>query len=404
MNKHSILLRIILFFFLALVATTALFKVIYDHEFISERENLRVHYHHVAMSVMRWKIGESTYEELLEALKKDKISVVEDMKLYDELKGFKKFDTVSCAKGDFHLYEKNASRYVIVPPEVANMLLMDLNTKSVNVNYVWWLYTAFVLIMLLLFLSIAISLYPLKHLQLQIHNFGEGNVDIDFSSSRRDEIAEVSNEFNKAAKKIRDILQARIIFLRNITHECKTPITNGKLALEFIEESKSKDVLNKVFTRLELLLKEFVHIEEITATEQKLTKKFYQLTDILDQAADMLFLEPGSIKNNFSKERVEVNFELFTIVFKNLIDNALKYSKGNDFYIKSDENSIHFCSLGEEMDETLEYYLQPFTKGEMKSSESFGLGLYIVDAILKKHDYTLSYKYKNGYNCFTINI
>ena len=65
----------------------------------------------------------------------------------------------------------------------------------------WWLYGAFIAIMIILFLSIAISLYPLKHLQQQIRRFGEGEIDIDFTSTRKDEIAEVSNEFNKSAKK-----------------------------------------------------------------------------------------------------------------------------------------------------------------------------------------------------------
>ena len=205
---------------------------------------------------MRWKIGETNYDELLVALKKDKISVVDNSKLYKSIQGlFKKFDTVSCAKGDFHLYEQGSFRYVIVPPQVGTMLLKDENTQSINVDYVWWLYAAFIAIMLILFLSIAVSLYPLKHLQQQIRRFGEGDIDIDFTSTRKDEIAEVSNEFNKSAKKIREILQARIIFLRNITHECKTPITSGKLALEFIEESKAKDKLNNVFTRLEVTLK-----------------------------------------------------------------------------------------------------------------------------------------------------
>ena len=49
MNKHSILLRIVIFFILALVATTALFQVMHKHEFTNAREKLRVHYHHVAM-------------------------------------------------------------------------------------------------------------------------------------------------------------------------------------------------------------------------------------------------------------------------------------------------------------------------------------------------------------------
>ena len=402
MNKHSILLRIIIFFFLALVATTALFKVMHEHEFTGERERLRVHYHHVAMNVMRWRIGETTYSQLVTALAKDKMIVVDDLKLYNDIQKREKFDTVSCAKGDFHLYEKNASRYVIVPPEVGEIILKDTNTKDINVDYVWWLYSAFILIMLLLFLSIAISLYPLKHLQSQIHRFGEGDIDVDFSSTRKDEIGEVANEFNNSAKKIKDILQARIVFLRNITHECKTPITSGKLALEFIEESKSKDVLRNVFTRLELLLKEFVHIERITATDQKLKKKSYILTDVLDQACDLLFIESSSIKNNFSDKKLEVNFELFTIVFKNLIDNAMKYSKDNDFYIECKEDGIYVCSLNEPMDETLEFYLQPFTKANTESSESFGLGLYIVDALLKKHNFSLEYEYINGYNCFII--
>ena len=78
MNKHSILLRITIFFFLALVATTALFKVMHDHEFTSERERLRVHYHHVAMNVMRWKIGDTTYEQLIQALKIDDIRTEDD--------------------------------------------------------------------------------------------------------------------------------------------------------------------------------------------------------------------------------------------------------------------------------------------------------------------------------------
>lgn len=404
MNKHSILLRIIIFFFLALVATTALFKVIYEHEFTGERERLRVHYHHVAMNIMRWHIGDTTYAELLIALGKDNISVVDNPKLYRDIQKMEKFDTVSCARGDFHLYEQDSFRYVIVPPEVGKILLKDINTKDINVNYVWWLYIAFIIIMLLLFLSIAVSLYPLKHLQAKIQQFGEGDLDVDFHSDKKDEIADVANEFNNSAKKIKDILQARIVFLRNITHECKTPITSGKLALEFLEESKSKDVLRNVFTKLELLLKEFVNIEQITATDQKLEKKSYILIDVLDQASDLLFIESNSVKNNFSDKKIEVNFEFFTIVFKNLIDNAIKYSKDNDFYIECKDDGIYFCSLNEPMDESLEYYLQPFTTSNTESTESFGLGLYIVDALLKKHNFTLNYEYHDGYNCFIIKM
>ncbi|MDQ7062119.1 MAG: ArsS family sensor histidine kinase [Sulfurimonas sp.] len=404
MNKHSILLKISIFFLLAIIATTALFKVMYDFKFESEKEILRIHYHHVAMSIMRWKVGDTTKAQLDKALKKDHMEVVNDAALYKNIQKIKKFDTVSCAKGDFHMYEKDSFRYVLVPKVVGKILLKDIKTESINVSYVWWLYFAFIFIMLLLFASIAISLYPLKKLQKQIRQFGEGGENIDFSSSRHDEIADVANEFSKAAKKINDVTQARIIFLRNVSHEFKTPITNGKLALEFIQDSNSKNILNNVFTRLDLLLKEFIEIEKITAIKNTLEKKNYQLADILDQATDILFLEQNTIANNFTTKSVHVNFELFSIVFKNLIDNALKYSDKDTLYIQANETEIHFICEGEKLDETLEYYLQPFTKSDAQTAQSFGLGLYIVDSILKEHKYSLSYSYENHKNCFTIEI
>ena len=403
MNRHSILLKISISFFIALIAITALFDVIEKHEYANEKEKLREHYHHMAMAIMKFKMGQITNPQLMAKLHKENIRLITDPILHEEIKSKVSIKDKSCSLGDFYIYEQETFRYVLIPPLFGKILLKDENIQPIDVSNVWWLYGAFVLIVLLLYISIVISLYPLKKLQKQIHRFGEGETDIDLSSSRKDEIAEVANEFNKSVQKIQEVLEARKVFLRNVTHEFKTPLTSGKLALELLEDSKSKDVLNNVFTRLDLLLKEFVHIEKITAMDKLPKMKEYPLTDILDQAIDMLYLEPNSIKNNFSDNRLKVNFELFTLVFKNLIDNGLKYSQDNEFCIEFDDDQIHFISKGAEMNESLEYYLQPFTKSDSKSSQSFGLGLYIVDTILKKHHYFLSYQHASGYNFFTIN-
>ena len=403
MNKHSLLLKIAIFFFIAFIAITFLFNIIEKHEYNNNKEKLQEHYHHIAMYVMRYKLGNITHTQLLEQLDKNNISLINDPQLHQKIKSHVSSNAAICSLGNFYMYEQENFRYIVVPPIFGPILLKDTSIIEIDVSYVWWLYGVFVFIILLLFASITVSLYPLKQLQQQIRRFGEGDVEMNFFSSRKDEIAEVSNEFNKSAKKIKNMLEARKIFLRNITHELKTPITSGKLAIEFLEESKSKDVLNNVFTRLELLLKEFVEIEKITATNHILEKKPYSLRDILDQACDMLFLEPDSIKNNFKNNMLEVNFELFTFVFKNLIDNGIKYSDDNDIYIECDNTQINFITKGEEIEEPLQYYLEAFTKSEKKASQSFGLGLYIVHAILEKHNFTLTYSHINGYNFFTIN-
>jgi len=162
-----------------------------------------------------------------------------------------------CAKGEFDLYDKDVFRYIIASSSVGEMMLIDLASKPLDVFYVWWLYIAFVLVLFALFLSILFSLYPLKHLLLQIREFGEGKMELDLKSSRKDEIAEVSNEFDKAVNKMKAMMNSRAIFLRNITHELKTPVTKGQLSLEFLEPSRTKEILGNVFNRLKLMMSEF---------------------------------------------------------------------------------------------------------------------------------------------------
>jgi len=405
LNRHSILFKISIFFVVALVATTALFQVMYKHEFTSAKENLRTHYHHVAMSIMRWKFAGGSKEQLFKDLDNMNIVIVNDNSLKEKILNTKNVDRVSCARGHFDLYEYGDFRYIVTPQTTGSIMLKDLKTEFVNVNYVWILYGLFVFILCVLFISIAISLYPLKQLQQKIKKFGEGKTDIDFATNKKDEIADVANEFDTTLKKVQNMIDARVIFLRNVTHELKTPIAKGQLSLEFLESSRTKAILSNVFVRLNLLVQEFLHIENVTACDCVINKKKYHIEDILNNACDLLFIEPGSVAHNLENEVIEVDFNLASIVFKNLIDNAIKYADDHKVFLEYKDGVLMFCSLGEKMNKPLTYYTKAFTKANMENkNHSFGLGLYIVDYIIKKHDYVFLYFYEDGYNKFVIDF
>lgn len=402
MNRHSILLKIGIFFLIAFAIITILFKFMYDYEFLSVKDKLKAHYHQIARYVMQHHVGNDTKEQFFKNLKLKNIEIINDKK--ENIIKNKKYDSISCGMLYFDLYEEDGYRYMVTPEQTGSIILKDLKTKPINIYYMWWLYGAFVLVFFALFLSIAISIYPLKHLQRQIHRFGEGEMNLDLSSDGKDEIAEVSNEFDKAVSKIQNMMNSRAIFLRNITHELKTPITKGQLSLEFLEDSRTKEILTNIFMRLNLLTREFVQIENITACDCLVNKKSYPLVDILDNAVDLLFLEPESIKHNISNRSIEVDFELMSIVFKNLIDNGIKYSDNSAVIVNLEGNSLSFSSGGAQMEHSLDYYIQPFTKCDMNMQDSFGLGLYIVYYILNKHDFSFSYKHENGINSFIIHF
>jgi two-component system OmpR family sensor kinase len=83
-----------------------------------------------------------------------------------------------------------------------------------------------------------------------------------------------------------------------------------------------------------------------------------------------------------------------------MIDNAIKYSPDKKVTIKVGKNSIKFISLGEPLEKAFEYYLTPFAQGSNKT-KGLGLGLYIVDNIIKAHKINFTYARTNGKNIFS---
>ncbi len=80
-------------------------------------------------------------------------------------------------------------------------------------------------------------------------------------------------------------------------------------------------------------------------------------------------------------------------------NNAMKYSPDKHINIVIVDAELCFESKGARLKYPLNFYIEPFTK-ESSSQNSFGLGLYLVDSILKAHKQVLAYEYDNGINRF----
>ena len=183
-------------------------------------------------------------------------------------------------------------------------------------------------------------------------------------------------------------------------HELKTPITKGKFLTELERTEQNEATLKEVFNRLELLINEFASIEELISSAKNIEKKFYFLDDIIDNAKDILMVNDESVVGSFENKKLEVNFKLFSIAVKNLIDNAIKYSDDKKVIVKTENDDIIFENTGEKLKYDLEKYYEPFFANEEKTKNSFGLGLYIIFNILKANNYSLIYEYRDGKNIF----
>lgn len=252
----------------------------------------------------------------------------------------------------------------------------------------------------LFFLYVVRRIWPLHGLRRSISDLAQGRLDMQTKIKGKDEIAALSDEFDKAIGTIRHLQASRNLFLRNIMHELKTPIAKGRLITDLLDDTKNAERLGRLFDRLEHLLGEFAKIERVTSNELRLEKKPFRIVDILDNALDILMIERDVITTTIRDEsEIEADFEMFSIALKNLIDNALRYGSSRPDII-IDKDSIEVDTKGERLDEAL--FTQVFNRRFEESSKGLGLGLYIAKSIIERHGMRLEYLHEDGLNRFII--
>ena len=262
-----------------------------------------------------------------------------------------------------------------------------------------------ILILIILFLIIIKMIYPLKNISKSIKKFGDGDYDSRIKNLGNDEIGEVSSTFNSMASNIEELITSRQRLLRDIGHELKTPITKSKLAIEMIQESKYKKILNKALSQMDEMTNELLYIEKLNANQYKLKLETFNTETLISAALSKLFIEDEglldiSIKSNFD---MTADLEYLSIALKNLIDNALKYGVEKPVFIVVQNSSIFIKSKGGKLDKPLDFYCEAFTQGDnSREQKGYGLGLSLVKRILDKHHFKLTYLYENGFNVFVV--
>ena len=284
------------------------------------------------------------------------------------------------------------------------LLLLDQQAQTPPWNLLLG-YLLSLLFLILLYVWLTKSLKPLKTLQDQIQKVAGGDLSVSVKSDKKDEIAQVSNAFDDALRKLESLINSRQLFLRTIMHELKTPIGKGKILNAFLEEDKLKEGYDEVFGRLELLLNEFSKIEQMLSSHYELHLANYNAKDLVEQALELMIMDEDALAKQVqlieeSPLVLTTDFTLFPLALKNLIDNAIKYAPDHCVEIRISKEGITVSNKGPQFTDQIENYFKPFHgKGE-----GLGLGLYIVHSIMEMLKLKLTYRYAEHQNSFMITI
>ena len=403
MNKNSIIFSTTLNFLITSLLLIVSFIFLLSHENFKKNEQIFERYKPIIKMVSgkKFYFDKDFHKNLLD-MNYELFESKEEIK--NILSNNKKIIFARSNKHNetFKIFEIDGKIYLFFEKFDTQILIKDLDSQNLtNSFYTIFVFVSLLIVITILYINTLKKLLPLKELKDKVINFGDEKFDFELSNSRsKDEVTLLANEFKKSAQKLKNIKESRNIFIRNIMHELKTPITKGKFLLQLEKSDENIEKLKMVFNRLESLINEFATIEELISQNRVLEKKSYFLEDLLDNAKDILMIDDNCVKNSYENIKLNVNFKLFSIAIKNLIDNAIKYSNDKKVEVLTQNEDILFVNSGKKLEGDFEKYLEPFYS--KSSNESFGLGLYIVFNILKANGYNLLYKYEDGKNIFTI--
>ena len=211
-------------------------------------------------------------------------------------------------------------------------------------------------------------------------------------------------------KNVSESEKIKVDFLRSASHELKTPLMSmnimienmlydiGKYKNHYIYLEKCKDIVSE----LSKMVQEILDTSKLNIINNK-NESVLDLGSLVQKNIEQYKLIAKSKKINIKmnlKEsfNIKVDEKLFTKAISNIISNAVNYTdEGKEIriYIK-DKKLIIENDCKPISEEHLEHIFEAFYRVDFdrnKSSGGNGLGLYIVQQILKM--YNLDYSFKS---------
>lgn len=269
---------------------------------------------------------------------------------------------------------------------------------------------------------------PIRAMSKAARSFAKGQFDVRVPVRGDDEISELAGAFNNMASSLASNEEMRRLFLANVSHDLRTPMTTISGFIDGILDGAIPPEKHEYYLgviagevrRLSRLVSALLDITKIQAGERKFTPVSF---DICEMCRQVLI----SSEQRIEAKKLDVVFDcdcdnmyavgdtdaIHQIVY-NLMDNALKFSdEGGKYQITiTEEGSKIVTSVyneGEGIPEgDLPYVFDRFYKSDRSrglDKTGVGLGLYIARTIIEAHGETISVESEHGKWCrFTFTL
>ncbi|MDQ7083412.1 MAG: ArsS family sensor histidine kinase [Sulfurovum sp.] len=197
--------------------------------------------------------------------------------------------------GRVRVFDIQGNHYIYVQRMAHNIMLQDNRPENYYFEIAVSLGIFLITLLLLLYLAVLKKLYPLKRLHKQIQKFAQGDIQTRISYEYDDEIGKIAKSFDDAIVHIHKLSTSKNLFMRNLMHELKTPITKGRIIVEMIDDDATKEILVRAFERMNELISELAELERVTEQSFEPYFEYTLLSDIISQSTELLMTSNESV-------------------------------------------------------------------------------------------------------------
>ncbi len=297
-------------------------------------------------------------------------------------------------------------------------ILLNRTVKTIFMSTIW-----IMLAMLVVVYFISERLVsPIRAMSRAAKMFAKGQFDVRIPVYGDDEVAELATAFNNMASSLSTNEEMRRVFLANVSHDLRTPMTTISGFIDGILDGaippeKHEYYLGVIATevrRLSRLVSSLLDISKIQAGERKFTKISFDICEMCRQV--LISSEQRIEEKNLDVEFICERDNMYVIgdtdaihqIVYNLFDNAIKFASNGGKYMieikevgQKIETSVYNEGIGIP-EEDLPFVFDRFYKGDKSrglDKTGVGLGLYISRTILEAHNETITVESEYGKWC-----
>ena len=292
---------------------------------------------------------------------------------------------------------------------------------------IWLIFLLYVIpsifgISIVVFSSYAINkmaVSRIRKLKKATAKVASGDFDSTLQVKGVDELSDLTDSFNKMTAELKANEYLSKDFVRNVSHEYKTPLSVIKAYAESIETETKKKKTDKAALEecAKIIMEEADRLSELSKSIIQLS--LLDSTTIIKKEDDFSPAEQiRSILRNmqllWSKKNIEFDLDLedFEIknngqllyqVWQNLISNAVKYSNPDSkikIFLKAEMQELYFeiadDGIGIKAEDKENIFTHFFMGNKSRNSEGSGLGLAIVKKIVDKLGGEVAFESEEG--------